>query len=854
MLYQRSITMQRVAPALLACIVLFNTAVDAADSNPSSTPIAPQALADIVNPILFVAQVPTPGGDVFGSISSTFANHIPQMDRVARGGDLMIRYPDGSLRNLTREAGYGETAVLQTSRAIAVRDPSVHWSGTKAMFSMLVGAAARQYAYPTATWQLYEVTGLAPGQTATISKVAGQPAYNNIAPFWDTNDNILFISDGPRDGSPHLYPQLDEYEATPTPSGIWRLDAVTRAVSILNHAPSGLFSPSLDSFGRIVFTRWDHLNGDARLDGSPENGFTPFTRASESPNAPTIPNSEVNFPETRAPSVSPVYGPVNGFRFNLFTPWEMNQDGTAELTMNHIGRHELSFGYLVRSFNADPALDDNTDAALVANKKYIAQSSGLFQIKEDPAAQGTYYAVYAREFLSMASGTIVRFDGAPNLNAEQMAFTDVTPTESQDRIVPGGRFRDPLPLRNSALIASHSDSTSVNPNIQFRLKSVVPDTNGLKKAGELLTPGIQRTLSWWSPDTLVNFTGTLWEFQPVEVVARARPTPRIASTESIEQQVIAEEAVDEAQLRAWLAANNLALIVTRDQTSRDRGDKQQPYNLQVKGGVKTIGNAGRLYDIAHYQILQGDQVRGYTQGTGNSMVEGRRVVARPSSNDKNPVNGVGPIKSVKIAPDGSTAAFVPARKALTWQTTDSTGEPVVRERVWVTMQPGEIRTCSGCHGINAVNQAGAQPPTNKPQALRTLLQYWKRITGKVPALRFDIDGNGSCNSETDAVLVARYLAGVRGSGLVSGLSFDSVASRRNADAIEAYLTSLGAELDIDGDGRASSVSDGLLFQRYTKDRTGAALTAGARNSAGSGTRNDVEIKAYLDGKCGAATQ
>lgn len=817
-------------------------------SSAASTP-SPQA---IVNPILFVTQVPTPGGDIFASISSTFANHIPLINRVPRGGDLMIRYPDGTLRNLTREAGFGEAAEMQTGRAIAVRDPSVHWTGTKALFSMLVGAAPRQHAEPNATWQLYEVSGLGRGQTAVVTKVADQPAYNNVAPLWDTNDNVLFISDAPLAGAAHLYPQLDEYEATATPTGIWRIDAITRAVTILNHSPSGMFSPTIDSFGRVIFTRWDHLNGDQREDGATPEGFNAFTHASELPNAPTIPNTEVKFPEPRYETASPVFGRVNELKFNLFTPWEMNQDGTAELTLNHIGRQELSFGYLLRSFKDDPDLKDDTDTSIIANRHRIQQSSGLFQIKEDPANPGYYFAVHAREFLSMASGPIVRFNGAPGVNAEQMAIVDITPAEPQGGSMPGGRFRDPLPLSSGDLIASHTETAAVGPNIQvqFRLKTVVPGAGGLRQAGVALTPGISRRISWWSTSTLLQYDGPLWEFQPVEVVSRTRPAPRTAPTASIEQQVIAEESVDEGQLRDWLVANNLALIVTRNQTSRDRGDKQQPFNLQVKNGVKTVGTAGKVYDIAHYQILQGDLVRSYTYGRERSAISGRRVTPRPSSNDKNPVNGSGPTRSVKVAPDGSTAAFVPARRALTWQTTDESGEPVVRERLWVTMQPGEIRTCSGCHGSNSINQAGQASPTNKPQALRTLLAYWKRITGRGAALPLDIDGNGSCNSETDALLVSRYLAGMRGQSLVAGVGFDSVATRTNAATIESHIANLSGELDIDGDGRTLTVTDALLFQRYTRDRAGAALTSGARSGM---ARSDTAIKTYLDEKCGVIT-
>ena len=71
------------------------------------------------------------------------------------------------------------------------------------------------------------------------------------------------------------------------------------------------------------------------------------------------------------------------------------------------------------------------------------------------------------------------------------------------------------------------------------------------------------------------------------------------------------------------------------------------------------------------------------------------------------------------------AAFVPVRRALSWQLTDSTGKTVVRERIWVTFQPGEIRVCTSFHGLNDKDQAGGLTSVNPPRALSTLLQYWK---------------------------------------------------------------------------------------------------------------------------------
>src|SRR5690349_2700895 len=81
----------------------------------------PSNAANLPNPILFVTQVPVPGD--FTSIASVFGNHQATLDSVARGGDLYILYPDGTLKNLTRAAGYGKSG-SQAGTGIAVRQPS----------------------------------------------------------------------------------------------------------------------------------------------------------------------------------------------------------------------------------------------------------------------------------------------------------------------------------------------------------------------------------------------------------------------------------------------------------------------------------------------------------------------------------------------------------------------------------------------------------------------------------------------------------------------------------------------------------------------------------------------------------
>src|SRR3954447_12759365 len=95
------------------------------------------------NPVLFVTQVPIPNevndnavANVFVPVVSPLGNHLADTAHSGRGGGLWIRFPNGTLRNLTRAAGFGASSI-QHGIGIAVRDPRVHWNGTKALFSMV---------------------------------------------------------------------------------------------------------------------------------------------------------------------------------------------------------------------------------------------------------------------------------------------------------------------------------------------------------------------------------------------------------------------------------------------------------------------------------------------------------------------------------------------------------------------------------------------------------------------------------------------------------------------------------------------------------------------------------------------
>jgi len=716
--------------------------------------VVPTVWAGPTNAILFVSQVCVPAD--FGTIASTFGNQQAGPNFCGRGGDLYIRYPDGTLKNLTRSAGYGQWGV-QAPNGIAVRQPCVHWSGQKALFSMVVGSPASINSGTTYYWQLYEITNFtSPSSLPAITRVPNQPTnYNNLAPIYGSDDRIIFSSDRPRNGQAQLYPQLDEYEELATVTGLWSLQPTNGDLFLLTHTPSGAFTPLLDSAGRIIYCRWDHLQRDQQADSDWANGtvnYGAFNWSDESVGSVATTNLAEVFPEPRSIRTDLLAGTgLAGNTFNQFFPWAINQDGTDEETVNHIGRHEIGGSYGAAAMTNDPNLQDIYYFGGNYNTNAI---NNFLQVSEDPHSQGLFYGIDAPEFATHGAGQIVSLTGNTNLNAFYMRLNYLTPRSTHTyaatpaTIPPdhSGLYRNPLMTADGYLIAAHTTNTqaessssgSANTMYDFRLK-FLQFTNGYYAPGPNLTPGLTNWVTYQDPYNYVTVvqTNRLWEFDPVEVMARPRPTPHVTPMEGPEQAAFSAAKVDVGAFQNYLRTHQLALIVSRDVTTRDRADHQQPFNLQVSGtSHQTLGASGKIYNIAWLQLFQADQLRGLNYGYPGNPGTGRRVLAQYLHDPAvdNPAGVGAPAGSVALAADGSQAAIVPAQRAMTWQLVDTNGVGVVRERYWLTFAAGEIRTCTSCHGINEQTQSGGPAPTNTPLALIQLLTYWKTNTALQPNL------------------------------------------------------------------------------------------------------------------------
>lgn len=86
----------------------------------------------------------------------------------------------------------------------------------------------------------------------------------------------------------------------------------------------------------------------------------------------------------------------------------------------------------------------------------------------------------------------------------------------------------------------------------------------------------------------------------------------------------------------------------------------------------------------------------------------------------------------------------------------------------------------------------------------------------------DVDGDGNRNATTDGSLLIRHLFGFSGPTLTR----DALAPEATRDAlrIAAHLRRCREYLDVDGNGTADALSDGLLVLRYLSGYRGTALT------------------------------
>jgi hypothetical protein len=119
------------------------------------------------------------------------------------------------------------------------------------------------------------------------------------------------------------------------------------------------------------------------------------------------------------------------------------------------------------------------------------------------------------------------------------------------------------------------------------------------------------------------------------------------------------------------------------------------------------------------------------------------------------------------------------------------------------------------------------------------------LAGTPPSGSIDIDGNDQYDALTDGLLLLRGMFGLTDSALVAGtIASDAVYS--SSSDIESRIDLLGDLADVDGSGNVDALTDGLLTLRYLFGLRGSALVSGV--IAPNATRTTAaEVEAHLEG-------
>ncbi len=156
--------------------------------------------------------------------------------------------------------------------------------------------------------------------------------------------------------------------------------------------------------------------------------------------------------------------------------------------------------------------------------------------------------------------------------------------------------------------------------------------------------------------------------------------------------------------------------------------------------------------------------------------------------------------------------------------------------------PGfSVDTFSVIHGQLTAVSIDAATLNTEPRTQSTMVV--KDGSAASPEI-LDIDGDGTASALTDGLLVIRRLFGFSGEPLVQGATGED-ATLTDPVQIAEKIDGLISNLDIDQDGETGALTDGLMIIRHLFGFSGASLTEGAISA--DATRTDPEdIKQYLE--------
>ena len=124
--------------------------------------------------------------------------------------------------------------------------------------------------------------------------------------------------------------------------------------------------------------------------------------------------------------------------------------------------------------------------------------------------------------------------------------------------------------------------------------------------------------------------------------------------------------------------------------------------------------------------------------------------------------------------------------------------------------------------------------------------FWGTVIGPLPLCLLDLDGDGNADALTDGLMLIRAMFGLTGSAVTNNATAPT-APRQTWAQIQPYIHF--AALDIDGDGNADALTDGLMLIRAMFGLTGTSVT---NNAVTPGAPRDdwTKVRGYLNASCG----
>ena len=113
----------------------------------------------------------------------------------------------------------------------------------------------------------------------------------------------------------------------------------------------------------------------------------------------------------------------------------------------------------------------------------------------------------------------------------------------------------------------------------------------------------------------------------------------------------------------------------------------------------------------------------------------------------------------------------------------------------------------------------------------------------VVPLKIDIDGNNAYDALTDGLILIRYLFGLTGTALTNN-ALGTGATRIDPALVLGHLNDIKPIFDVDGNGQADALTDGLILIRYLFGLRGPPLTAGALGPDAMRT-DPASVAAYI---------